>query len=82
MRFLFFLSNILYDIWNINVFGERVETFCQKAEVIVFVKAPLKPKKAIEVMLYRFVHGYNANMIVNRFNVKIFIMHKYVDICC
>jgi hypothetical protein len=46
----------------------------------MFVKAPLKPKKAIEVVLFRFVHGYNANMIVNRFNVGIFVMHKYVDI--
>jgi hypothetical protein len=47
---------------------------------IMFVKAPLKRKKAFEVVLYRFVHEVNANIIVNRFNVPIFIMHKYVDI--
>jgi hypothetical protein len=33
MRFFFLLNNILYDIWNINVFGERVETFCQTYHV-------------------------------------------------
>jgi hypothetical protein len=29
---------------------------------------------------YEFVHGFNGNIIVNGFNVGIFIMHKYVDI--
>jgi len=47
---------------------------------IMLVEAPLKREKAIEVVLYRFVHEVNANIIVNRFNVSIFIMRKYVDI--
>ncbi len=31
-------------------------------------------------MLCQFIHGVNANIIVNRFNVGIFIVRKHVDI--
>jgi hypothetical protein len=38
-----------------------------KSKAIMFVKAPLKCKKTIELALYRFVHEVNANIIVNGF---------------
>jgi hypothetical protein len=46
----------------------------------MFVNAPLKLGKTIGLVLYSFAYGANANIIVNRFNVGAFTMHKYVDI--
>jgi hypothetical protein len=51
-----------------------------KSKVTMFVKAPLKLRKAIGLVLYQFAHGVNTNIIVDRFNVGAFTMHKYVDI--
>jgi hypothetical protein len=51
-----------------------------KSKVIVFVKTPLKLRKFIGLVLYWLAYGANANIIVNKFNVEVFIMHKYVDI--
>jgi hypothetical protein len=31
-------------------------------------------------VLYQFAHEINANIIVNRLNIEVFTMHKYVDI--
>ncbi len=47
-----------------------------KSRATMFVKAPLEPKKAIGLLL----HGVNANIIVDKFNVEVFTMRKYVDI--
>jgi len=44
------------------------------SRAIIFVRAPL------ELVLYQFAHGVNANIIVDRFNVGAFTMRKYVDI--
>jgi hypothetical protein len=39
----------MVNVWNIYVFGEKVGT--QYFRAIMFVKTPLKPKKAIGLML-------------------------------
>jgi hypothetical protein len=46
----------------------------------MFVQALLEPRKVIGLVLYRFAHGVNGNIIANRFNVGAFTMRKYVDI--
>jgi hypothetical protein len=57
----------------------ELETFV-KFRAIMFVRAPLEPIKVIGLVLYWFAHGVSANIIVDRFNVEAFIVHKYVDI--
>jgi hypothetical protein len=46
----------------------------------MFVKAPLEPRKVIGLLLYQYAHGVSANIIVDKFNVEVFTMRKYVDI--
>ncbi len=46
----------------------------------IFVKAPLEPRKVIRLLLYWYAHGVSANIIVDKFNVEVFTMSKYVDI--
>jgi hypothetical protein len=35
-----------------------------KSRVTMFVKAPLEPRKVVELLLYQFAHGVSANIIV------------------
>jgi hypothetical protein len=57
----------------------KLEPFV-KFKVTMFDRAPLELRKAIRLVLCRYAHGVNANIIVNRFNVKAYTMCKYVDI--
>jgi len=51
-----------------------------KSRVTMLVRAPLKLRKDIGLVLYRFAHGVTVNVITNRFNVEASTMCKYVDI--
>ncbi len=51
-----------------------------KSKIIVFVKTPLKLRKTIGLVLYQLAYGVNANFTFDRFNVRVFVMHKYIDI--
>jgi hypothetical protein len=48
--------------------------------VIVFVITLLELLKVIGLVLYQFFHGLSANIMVDRFNVVVFMMCEYVDI--
>jgi hypothetical protein len=53
---------------------KKLKTFI-KSRIIMFIKH----RQSFGLVLCWFVHEVNTNITTNRINVKILIMHKYVD---